>query len=117
MDGQPSRNRRIVPLVRPRGSTSFGMQTVPVTGPIAQRAGVPERPYVTAVQAGGPSASVGIRIGDVITEVDGQPATSNDRLTELTITKEAGYTVPLTYVRSGQTHMTTVTLGSQPSAG
>ena len=57
----------------------------------------------------------GMRSGDVITEIDGQAATSADQLVELTITKKAGDRVNLTYVRAGQSREATVTLGSQSS--
>jgi putative serine protease PepD len=92
----------------------FGMATVPVSGAAAQRAGVSEGLLVTGVQTGGPAASAGIAPGDVITEIDGQQATSPDQLTALTITKKAGEKVDLTYERNGQSHTTTVTLGQQP---
>ena len=91
---------------------SFGMAAVPVTGPAAQRRGLPEGLYVTSVQAGGPAATAGLRVGDVITEIEGEPATSVDQLVELTITRKAGDTVHLTYVRAGQSRQVTVTLGS-----
>jgi putative serine protease PepD len=94
---------------------TFGLQVAPVTGPIAQRAGVTQGLYVVAVQVNGPSASAGIRPGDIITEINGQPATSPDQLVALTITMKAGDKVDLTYVRAGQTHEATVTLGSQSS--
>jgi putative serine protease PepD len=96
---------------------SFGMAVVPVTGQTAQRLGVSEGLYVTGVQAGGPAASAGLRTGDVITEIDGQPATNPDQVTELTIKKRPGEQVPLTYERNGTSHTATVTLGSQPSSG
>ena len=80
---------------------------------IVQLIGLPEGLYVDAVQAGGPAATAGIRAGDVITQIEGQPATSPDQLIALTITKKAGDKVNLTYVRAGSTHETTVTLGSQ----
>ncbi len=94
---------------------SFGIATVPISGPTAQRAGVSEGLVVTAVQPGGPAASAGIRPGDVITSIDGEPAQSPDQLTELTITKKAGDQVKLTYERDGQSHTATVTLGQQLS--
>jgi putative serine protease PepD len=94
---------------------SFGMETVPVSGAAAQRRGLPEGLYVTSVQPGGPAAMAGLRSGDVITQIDGQPATSTDQLVELTITKKAGDGVPLTYVRGGQSHEANVTLGTQAS--
>jgi len=94
---------------------SFGLQVAPVTGPIAERAGVTQGLYVTGVQVNGPAAAAGLRPGDIITEIQGEPATTPDQLVALTITQKAGDKVDLTYVRAGQTHETTVTLGSQSS--
>ena len=92
---------------------SFGLSTVAVTAQISQRTGFPEGLYVNSVQAGGPAAVAGIRVSDVITQIDGQPATSPDQLVALTITKKSGDKVDLSYWRAGQAHNTTVTLGSQ----
>ena len=92
----------------------FGLQTVPIPEAAAAEAGVPGGLYVGGVVAGGPAASAGIREGDVITEIDGAPATSNVQLQELTLTKKPGDTVTLTYVRDGKTNKATVTLGTQP---
>jgi putative serine protease PepD len=45
---------------------------------------------VAVVVAGGPAATGGLQVGDVITSIDGQPATSADQLMALTLTKRAG---------------------------
>ncbi|HEY7859629.1 MAG TPA: PDZ domain-containing protein, partial [Candidatus Nanopelagicales bacterium] len=58
----------------------------------------------------GPAAKAGIESGDIITEVNGQPATSVDQLTVLTLTKNAGDSVPMTYSRNGTSVTTEVTL-------
>ena len=50
----------------------------------------------------------------MITSIDGEPATSNIQLQELTLTKRPGNTVPMEYTRDGQSAKTTVTLGAQP---
>ena len=92
----------------------FGLQTVPIPASAAQEAGVQGGLFVQGVVPGGPSASAGLRQGDVITEIDGQPATSNVQLQEITLTKKPGDQVTLTYVRSGKTNKATVTLGTQP---
>jgi len=56
----------------------------------------------------------GLHPGDVITKIDGEPATSNLQLEELTLTKKPGDTVSLDYTRDGQSATATVTLAAQP---
>jgi putative serine protease PepD len=92
----------------------FGLQTVPIPAAAAAQAGLPEGLYVRAVTAGGPAAQAGLRPEDVITSIDGQPATSNIQLQELTLTKKPGDTVSIGYARAGHSATTTVTLGAQP---
>lgn len=70
--------------------------------------------FAAGVVAGSPAQQAGLRPGDVITSVDGKPATSNIQLQEVTLTKNPGETVELEYVRHGKTDKTTVTLGQQP---
>jgi len=50
----------------------------------------------------------------VITKINGEAATSNIQLQELTLTKKPGDTVPIDYTRNGTSATTTVTLGAQP---
>jgi putative serine protease PepD len=92
----------------------FGLQSVPIPPAAAAEAGVSEGLFVVGVVAGGPSAQAGLRQGDVITKVDGSPATTNVQLQELTITKRPGDKVTIDYVRDGKAGSTTVTLGTQP---
>ena len=61
-----------------------------------------------------PAAAAGLRSGDVITKIDGKPATSNIQLQELTLTKKPGDTVPIGYTRDGRSATVTVTLAAQP---
>jgi putative serine protease PepD len=92
----------------------FGLGTVPIPPAAAAQAGLPEGLYVQTVTPGGPAAAAGLRPGDVITTIDGQPATSNIQLQELTLTKKPGDTVAIGYSRNGQSATATVTLGAQP---
>jgi putative serine protease PepD len=92
----------------------FGLQTVPIPADAAAEAGLKGGLFVAGVVAGGPSAKAGLRQGDVITEVDGQTATTNVQLQELTLTKAPGDTVSISYLRDGASGKATVTLGSQP---
>jgi putative serine protease PepD len=92
----------------------FGLQTVPIPPAAAAQAGVPEGLYVQAVTPSGPAAQAGLRPDDVITSIDGEPATSNIQLQELTLTKKPGDTVSIGYSKAGQSATATVTLGAQP---
>jgi putative serine protease PepD len=92
----------------------FGLATLPIPPAAAAQAGLPEGLYVQAVTAGGPAATAGLKPGDVITKINGEPATSNIQLQELTLTKKPGDTVPIEYSRNGKSASTTVTLGAQP---
>ena len=50
----------------------------------------------------------------MITTINGEPATSNVQLQELTLTKKPGETVELGYTRDGRDATATVTLAEQP---
>jgi putative serine protease PepD len=92
----------------------FGLQTVPIPPGAAAQSGLPEGLYVQAVTPGGPAATAGLRPDDVITKIDGEPATSNLQLQELTLTKKPGDTVSIGYTREGRAATATVTLAAQP---
>jgi putative serine protease PepD len=92
----------------------FGLQTLPIPRAAAEQAGLPEGLYVQAVTPGGPAATAGLRPDDVITKIDGEPATSNLQLQELTLTKKPGDTVSIEYIRGGRSATATVTLAAQP---
>src|SRR5262249_832246 len=72
--------------------------------------------YVVSTTPGGPSANAGIQTDDVITKLDGHPATSAEQLQALTLTRRPGDTVKVTFKRAGTEHTTDITLGSQTSS-
>jgi len=92
----------------------FGLETLPIPPVAAEQAGLPEGLYVRAVTPGGPAAQAGLRAEDVITSINGAPATSNIQLQELALTKKPGDTVTLEYQRNGHATKTSVTLGTRP---
>jgi putative serine protease PepD len=92
----------------------FGLQTVPIPPAAAEQAGLPVGLYIRGVTPGGPAAMAGLRPDDVITKIDGEPATSNLQLEVLTLTKRPGDTVAITYTRDGRSATASVTLAAQP---
>jgi putative serine protease PepD len=92
----------------------FGLETIPIPESAAAQAGVSGGLFVAGVAPGGPAEKAGLRAGDVITTINGQPATSNTQLQELTLTKQPGDTVEIGYSRDGKSGTTTVTLAKQP---
>jgi putative serine protease PepD len=91
----------------------FGVATLP-TPSTADEGQTPQGLFVREVVPGGPSAQAGLRPGDVITTLNGQPATSNVQLQEITLTSKPGEKVDVGYSRNGRSATTTVTLGTQP---
>jgi putative serine protease PepD len=91
---------------------TFGLEAHAIdtstSSPSGERSGL----FVTVVTPGGPAAEAGLRPGDIITSLDGEPATRVDQLVVLTLTKEPGDDVAVTYSRGGTSHTTTMTLAA-----
>ena len=72
--------------------------------------------YVDSVVAGGPAAKAGIRAGDVITAVGGQPTPDTSTLAQVLAGLAPGKQVPVAVTRSdGTTATVQVTLGTLPA--
>jgi putative serine protease PepD len=88
----------------------FGMHVQPITHELAQAIGTSTGLFVEAVAPGGPADDAGLRPGDVIDEIDGEPANSIDALIVKTLKMSAGDAIQLTYERQGESYTTTLTL-------
>lgn len=88
----------------------FGMQVQPISQQVGPAAGAPAGLFVQGVTAGGPADKAGLRPGDVIVEVDGEPADSVDALIVKTLQMKAGDIVRLKYQRQGASHTTDLRL-------
>src|SRR5204863_340546 len=70
---------------------------------------------IASVKSGSPAAAAGLKGGDVVTAFDGGTITSPDDLTAAVAAKRPGDKVSVTYLRSGSTKTTQVTIGTRPS--
>jgi putative serine protease PepD len=70
---------------------------------------------VSAVKAGSPALSAGVKAGDVITAIDGTAVTSADDLTAKIGALKPGDKVTLSVTRNGSTLKLDVTLGTRPA--
>jgi putative serine protease PepD len=92
---------------------TFGLQAYPIDSNASAPGGARSGLYVSGVDTGGPAAQAGLRVGDVITHVDGEAATSVDQLTVLTLKRDPGDRIEITYLRGGASKTTKVTLTQQ----
>jgi putative serine protease PepD len=88
----------------------IGIQAEPLLASATGQTGQAQGLRVDAVVAGGPAASAGLRVGDIITSIDGAKAVSTDQLTAVTLTRRAGDQVEIGYSRGGSPQTATITL-------
>ncbi len=74
--------------------------------------GVPIGAQLRSVNPGEAGAKAGLKAGDVITKLNDREIDSDDALIAAVRSHRPGDTVTVTYTRSGHTHTTRVTLGS-----
>jgi putative serine protease PepD len=90
----------------------IGIQAEPLSATATRQNGA-QGLRVAAVVAGGPAAAAGLRVGDIITSIDGQAAESTDQLMAVTLTKRAGDRVEIGYERNGSSGTATITLAAR----
>ncbi|GAA1520934.1 S1C family serine protease [Kribbella lupini] len=94
------------------GHPTTGLQVQEIPPAVAQAANTPPGLFVVGVDAAGPAAKAGLKAGDVITAIDGQPAVSTEQIVVATLTRDVGDTVELTYLRAGTPVSATLTLAA-----
>jgi serine protease Do len=70
---------------------------------------------VSQVTPGGPAEKAGLKMGDVVTAIDGKPVNNADDLTMAVISRAPGSTVNLDVVRNGKPTQISITLGQRPN--
>jgi putative serine protease PepD len=87
----------------------LGVQVASSTSPVGAE--------LADVVPGTPADRAGLQAGDVVTKLDGTTIESADDLSNVIDAKKPGDKLAVTYVREGETHTVTVTLGTRPSFG
>ncbi|WP_344791002.1 S1C family serine protease [Gryllotalpicola daejeonensis] len=93
----------------PIGYAYLGLQAAPVVSQSGQTVGL----FVQSVTAGGPAEQAGLQVGDIITRIHGHQASDLSVLSALVTAMNPGDRVQVEYVRDGDRHTTTLTLGEQ----
>ncbi|OAS19383.1 Do family serine endopeptidase [Methylobacterium platani] len=95
----------------------LGLQIQPVTKDIADSLGLDKAKgaLVNSAQDGTPAAKAGLKSGDVVQAVNGEPVTDARELSRKIASLKPGTKVDLTYVRGNKTENAQVTLGTLPN--
>lgn len=88
---------------------SAGLEVRAIPRAIAERVGLPPGLVVESVVPGGPAAGAGLRAGDVLTQVNGEPAVSAEQVTVAELAARTGRAIDLTYLRAGVSATVSVT--------
>ncbi len=92
------------------GRPQIGITSTDVDEEMAQRFNMPQGVYVYSVTPGSAAEKAGIRQGDIITGIQGETVKNTDELNKIKDEYDAGETITLTIVRSGETLELTLTL-------
>jgi S1-C subfamily serine protease len=103
----------------PSGWFGFGIQCTKCQWSVEEDTGLSawefsSPPEISSIQAGSPAAAAGLRRGDVLLEIDGEPLVS-ERGGQRFGSVEPGQQVRWTYRRGGETRTTTATAGQRPN--
>ncbi|MBV9077597.1 MAG: Do family serine endopeptidase [Methylobacteriaceae bacterium] len=95
----------------------LGVQIQPITKDLAEGLGIKsdKGALVNSTQGSTPAAKAGIRSGDVITAVNGEPVSDARELTRKIAGMRPGTKVEIGYLRDGQTRNASVELGTLPN--
>lgn len=91
----------------------LGIKIQAVTKEIADSLGFkePKGALVLEVNDNGPADKAGLKTGDVVTAISGQPITNMRRLPRIVADKQIGEKITIDYLRNGKTAQTIATLG------
>jgi len=110
---------QVVTALKENGSVTrgfIGVQMQPVTKEIAEAIGLkePKGALVAEAMRDGPAAKAGVRTGDTIVAVDGEPIREAKDLSRKIANVAPGKTVSLTLYRDGRERTVTLEVATQP---
>jgi serine protease Do len=94
----------------------LGLRPATLTYDQQQHYGVKQGALVVNVQAGTPAAAAGLKVEDIVTQVDGKPVTSEADFRDMVARLAPGSSVPLTVWRDGASRTVDVKVGERPLA-
>jgi serine protease Do len=111
--------KRVIDQLKEKGYVTrawIGVEVQPVTPTIAESLGMKkaEGALVDQPRPHGPAAEAGIKVGDVITEVDGQPIKDPRTLVQKITNDAPGTQIKLTVLRKNESKTVGVTLAEMP---
>lgn len=97
------------------GDAYLGITPADVDSMAAQYYGFPEGAYVRSVTEGSAADNAGIKVGDIITQLDGYDIGSSDELRQELLFHSAGETVDIVVWRSGEYLTLSITFDAKPA--
>jgi len=97
------------------GRGFLGVHLTPLTPELRAHFGVPEDTgvMVARVEEGGPAEAAGIRVGDILSSIDGERVDSSGQIARAVRAKEEGDLVNVELYRNGSLQSYTVTVGER----
>ena len=110
---QPSNlAERVAKEIIENGSATHGLLGATVTAAESDAESTTVGALISEVSSGGAAAAAGLESGDVVTEFNGVPITDQTDLTAQVRALPGGAEAELTYIRGGESHTASVTLGT-----
>ncbi len=104
--------KRVSDEIIANGSATHGLLGATVTAAQSDEQSSTVGALITDVPAGGAAANAGLQKGDVVTQFNGLPITDQTDLTAQVRALAGGAEAEITYLRDGEAHTVTVTLGT-----
>ncbi|GAA2462985.1 trypsin-like peptidase domain-containing protein [Agromyces soli] len=104
--------KRVSDEIIANGSATHGLLGATVTAAQSDEQSSTVGALITDVPAGGAAAKAGLQKGDIVTQFNGLPITDQTDLTAQVRALAGGAEAEVTYLRNGEAHTVTVTLGT-----